>query len=152
MRSYSVNFKAHWELSFKIHWVRQYLVNFTGLVGIVNAMFARTHPISTGLGEIVIICTTAMDIYIYIYIYSLHRLDSMGAYYTITTKQHTMIPRTYFMGITLHFVYSVWILWKPCWCRWPKELHFCLVTTIPLTILHGFKPKCIWLYWQNFCH
>ena len=76
----------------------------------------------------------------------------MGAYYTITTKQHTMIPRTYFMGITLHFVYSVWILWKPCWCRWPKELHFCLVTTIPLTILHGFKPKCIWLYWQNFCH
>ena len=32
--------------SFKIHWVRQWLVNFCGLVGIVNATVYNTKPIS----------------------------------------------------------------------------------------------------------
>ena len=35
--------------SFGIHWFRQYLVNFAGLVGIVNAIVHRTDPIFTGL-------------------------------------------------------------------------------------------------------
>ena len=35
--------------SFEIHWVRQYLVNFMGLAGIVNATVYKTEPIFTGL-------------------------------------------------------------------------------------------------------
>ena len=31
--------------SFEIHWVRQYLVNYTGLAGIVNATVYKTEPI-----------------------------------------------------------------------------------------------------------
>ena len=34
--------------SFEIHWVRQYLVNFMVLVGIVNATVYRAEPIFTG--------------------------------------------------------------------------------------------------------
>ena len=30
--------------SFEIHWVRQYLVNFTGLAGILNATVYKTEP------------------------------------------------------------------------------------------------------------
>ena len=37
--------------SFEIQWVRQYLVNFTGLVGIVNVTVYKTGPIFTGLGH-----------------------------------------------------------------------------------------------------
>ena len=37
--------------SFEIHWVRQYLINFMGLVGIVNANVYKTEPIFTGLGH-----------------------------------------------------------------------------------------------------
>ena len=35
--------------SFGFHWVRQYLVNFTGLSEIVNAIVYKTEPIVTGL-------------------------------------------------------------------------------------------------------
>ena len=35
----------------ELHWVRQYLVNFTGLVGIVNVIVYKTEPIFTGLGH-----------------------------------------------------------------------------------------------------
>ena len=37
--------------SFEIHWIRQYmyLVNFTGLAGIVRATVYNTEPIFTGL-------------------------------------------------------------------------------------------------------
>ena len=35
--------------SFDIHWRRQYLVNFMGLVGIVNATVNKTKPIFAGL-------------------------------------------------------------------------------------------------------
>ena len=35
--------------SFEIHWVKQYLVNFTGLLGIVNANVYMTERILTGL-------------------------------------------------------------------------------------------------------
>ena len=37
--------------SYEIHWVRQYLVNFTGLVGIVNTTVYKTKPIFIGLGH-----------------------------------------------------------------------------------------------------
>ena len=37
--------------SFEIHWVRQYLVNFTGLVGIVNADVYKNEPIFTGIAN-----------------------------------------------------------------------------------------------------
>ena len=37
--------------SFEIHWVKQYLVNFTGLVGLLNATVYKTEPIFTGLGH-----------------------------------------------------------------------------------------------------
>ena len=37
--------------SFEIHRVRQYLVNFTGPAGIVNATVYKTKPIFTGLGH-----------------------------------------------------------------------------------------------------
>ena len=37
--------------SFEIHWVRQYLMNFTGLVGTVNTTVYKTEPILTGLGH-----------------------------------------------------------------------------------------------------
>ena len=37
--------------SFEIHRVVQYLANFTGLVGIVNATVYKTEPIRTGLGH-----------------------------------------------------------------------------------------------------
>ena len=37
--------------SFEIHWVRQYLVNFMGLEGIVNATVYKTGLIFTGLGH-----------------------------------------------------------------------------------------------------
>ena len=40
--------KLHW--SFEIHWVIQYLVNFMGLVGMVNVTVYKTELISTGLG------------------------------------------------------------------------------------------------------
>ena len=47
---------------FVIQWVRQYLVNFTGLVGIVNAIVYKNEPISTGLGygQIVLILNTIL--------------------------------------------------------------------------------------------
>ena len=35
--------------SFEIHWVRQNLVNFTGLVGMVNTTVDKTEPIFPGL-------------------------------------------------------------------------------------------------------
>ena len=35
--------------SIEIHWVRQYLVNFTGMVGILNKTVYKTEPIFTGL-------------------------------------------------------------------------------------------------------
>ena len=35
----------------KHHWVRQHLINFTGVKGIVNATFYKTIPIFTGLGH-----------------------------------------------------------------------------------------------------
>ena len=35
----------------EIYWVRQYLVNFTGLPGIVNVTVYKTEPIFTGLGH-----------------------------------------------------------------------------------------------------
>ena len=38
--------------SFEIHWVRQYLVNFMGLVGIVNTPVQETAPIFTGLSTL----------------------------------------------------------------------------------------------------
>ena len=34
------------------------------------------------------------------------KLDSLAAYYTTTTRQHTLIPRTHFMGITLYVVHN----------------------------------------------
>ena len=37
--------------SFEIHWVRQYLVNFMGLVGMVDATVYKTEPILAGLGH-----------------------------------------------------------------------------------------------------
>ena len=37
--------------SFEIHWVRQYLINFTGLAGIVNTTVYKTEPIFTGIGH-----------------------------------------------------------------------------------------------------
>ena len=37
--------------SFEIHWVRLYLLNFMGLVGIVNSIFYKTKPIFKGLGH-----------------------------------------------------------------------------------------------------
>ena len=37
--------------SFQIHRVRQYLGNFMGLAGIVNATVYKTEPIMTGLGH-----------------------------------------------------------------------------------------------------
>ena len=36
---------------FEIHWVRQYLVNFTGLAGIVSATIYKTRPFFTGVGH-----------------------------------------------------------------------------------------------------
>ena len=35
--------------SFEIHWVKQYLVDFTGLAGIVNATVDKTKLILAGL-------------------------------------------------------------------------------------------------------
>ena len=49
MLSYSVYFKGPQQLW--NHWVRQYLVDFTGLVGIVNATVYKIEPIFTGLGH-----------------------------------------------------------------------------------------------------
>ena len=53
-----MDFKAPRELwiskfpgSFEIHWVRQYLVNFTSLVGIVNGTVYKTEPVFTSLGH-----------------------------------------------------------------------------------------------------
>ena len=37
--------------SFEIHWVKQYLVNVTSPVGVVNATVYKTEPIFTGLGH-----------------------------------------------------------------------------------------------------
>ena len=37
--------------SFEIHWLRQCLVNFSGLAGIINATSHKTEPIFTGLGH-----------------------------------------------------------------------------------------------------
>ena len=37
--------------SVEIRWVRQYMVNFTGLAGIVNTTVYKTKPIFTGLGH-----------------------------------------------------------------------------------------------------
>ena len=37
--------------SFEIHWVRQYLLDFMGLVEIVNAIVYKNEPIVTGLGH-----------------------------------------------------------------------------------------------------
>ena len=37
--------------SFEIYWVRQCLVNFTGLAGIMNETVYKTEPIFTGLGH-----------------------------------------------------------------------------------------------------
>ena len=37
--------------SFEIHWVRQYLINFMGLVGRVNTTVYKTEPIFTGHGH-----------------------------------------------------------------------------------------------------
>ena len=37
--------------SFEIHWVRQYIVNFTDLMGIVNATVYKTEPTFTSLGD-----------------------------------------------------------------------------------------------------
>ena len=37
--------------SFEILWVRQYLVNFMGLAGIVYTTVYKTEPIFTGLGH-----------------------------------------------------------------------------------------------------
>ena len=45
--SYSVDFKA--PRSFEIHWVRQYMVKFMDLEGIVNTTVYETKPIFTGL-------------------------------------------------------------------------------------------------------
>ena len=39
------------KLPFEIHWVRQYLVNFTGLAGIINTIVYKTEPIFTGHGH-----------------------------------------------------------------------------------------------------
>ena len=36
---------------FEIPWVRQYLVNFKGLAGIINATVYKTEPIFTSLGH-----------------------------------------------------------------------------------------------------
>ena len=47
--SYSVDFKLTG--SFEIHWVRQCLVNFTGVVGIVNTIVYKTETILIGLGH-----------------------------------------------------------------------------------------------------
>ena len=38
--------------------IRQYLVNFTGLAGIINETDYKTEPIFTGLGQIVLIFNT----------------------------------------------------------------------------------------------
>ena len=35
--------------SFEIHWAKQYLVNFTGLMGMVNVTIYKTKPVFTGL-------------------------------------------------------------------------------------------------------
>ena len=45
-------------MSFEINWVRQYLVSFTGLVGIVKATVYKTKPFLTGLRQIVLIFNT----------------------------------------------------------------------------------------------
>ena len=37
--------------SSEIHWVGQYLVNFTGVAGILNITVYKTEPIFTGLGH-----------------------------------------------------------------------------------------------------
>ena len=37
--------------NFEMHRVRQYLINLTGLAGIVNATVYKTGPIFTGLGH-----------------------------------------------------------------------------------------------------
>ena len=37
--------------SFEIHWVRQYLVNFTGVGGIINTIVYKTELIFTGVGH-----------------------------------------------------------------------------------------------------
>ena len=43
---------THWisklPRSFEIHWVSQFLVNFMGLAGIVNAIVYNTKPVFTG--------------------------------------------------------------------------------------------------------
>ena len=62
--------------SFEIHWVRQYLVNFTGLVGIVVATVYKTEPIFTvflhgKLSLCLKIYIYIYDMYIYIYTYRL---------------------------------------------------------------------------------
>ena len=38
-------------MSFEIHWLRQYLVNFTDLAGMINATVYKTKPIFIGLGH-----------------------------------------------------------------------------------------------------
>ena len=44
-------FPPQWTGSFEIHWVRQYLINFTGLVGIINTTVYNTELIFIGLGH-----------------------------------------------------------------------------------------------------
>ena len=51
--------------SFEIYWKREYLVNFTGLTGIVNTTVYKTETIFAGLGQIVLILYTE---YLYMYI------------------------------------------------------------------------------------
>ena len=43
-------FKA--TVSFEIHWIRQYLVNFMGLVGKINTTVYKTEPILSGLRHV----------------------------------------------------------------------------------------------------
>ena len=47
--------------SFEIHWVRQYLVNFTGLVGIANVTAYKTEPLFTGLRHGLIVLIFSCD-------------------------------------------------------------------------------------------
>ena len=45
-------------VSFEIHWVGQYLVNFMGLAGIINATVYANEPIFRGLGQTFLIFDT----------------------------------------------------------------------------------------------
>ena len=113
--------------SFEIHWVRQYLVNFVGLVGIVNANVYKTEPFSQGSGM--------ANFPNFLHWYSLHNVMhrfSKGDEFTISKwiyscnyrQQEIILPR-----FVIHFHDIVGILpglWRFKWIEKHCNLSYCV--------------------------